>query len=425
MSEFLPEFQQYLLTHNLAHKKHIPYMAFWVHQFLVFNKNKPDSTTKIQEFLQTLEGTLHKPHWQINQAHQAITLYLFQYLSKTDPNNELLNKTTPATHKNLEHIIREIKEIIRIKHYSRKTERTYCLWIRHFYLYLKSTSKRHFDILNVHSQDVQNFLSHLTVKRKVSASTQNQAFNALLFLFKYILHKDLTGLQNTVRAKRGKKLPVVFTPDEVQTLFNHIENKYKFMIQLIYGSGLRLTEFIQLRIGDIDLHDHLIFVRSGKGGKDRTTMLPEHIKSHLIDHLEHVKNQHEDDLQKNHGETKLPLALARKFPNTSREWKWQFAFPSAKLSIDTEDGQVRRFHMSEKTLQRIMKDTMKKSGIVKHASIHTLRHSFATHLLLNGVNIREVQELLGHKHVETTMIYTHVARDLSGIPTSPLDQMFH
>ena len=186
MSKILPEFQQYLLKHNLAQKKHVPYMAFWVHQFLAFNKNNPDMTTKIQEFLQTLEDTLNKPHWQINQAHQAITMYLFQYLSKIGSTHELLNKITPATHKNLEHIMQEVKEIIRIKHYSSKTERTYCLWIRHFYLHLKSISNRHFDILDVCTQDVQNFLSHLAIKRKVSASTQNQAFNALLFLFRYI-----------------------------------------------------------------------------------------------------------------------------------------------------------------------------------------------------------------------------------------------
>jgi len=179
-----------------------------------------------------------------------------------------------------------------------------------------------------------------------------------------------------------------------------------------------------LRVQDIDLAENLIFIRSGKGDKDRKTILPNQIKPPLITHLNHVRKQHEDDIQTGLGDTKLPYAIGRKYPNASKEWKWQFAFPSVKLSIDIEDGHVRRFYMSEKTLQRVMKKAMDKSGIAKHASVHTLRHSFATHLLLHGVNIREVQELLDHKHVETTMIYTHVARDLTDIPASPLDQIY-
>jgi len=274
------------------------------------------------------------------------------------------------------------------------------------------------------SDDVREFLSYLAINKRVSASTQNQAFNALLFLFRVILNIELTDLDKTVRAKRGVKLPVVLSIEEVQKLFKHIKNTEALMVQLLYGSGLRLMELARLRVKDIDFGSNLIFVRDGKGDKDRSTILPEAIKLPLQSHLEKAKLLHDEDLKSGHGDVYLPDALDRKYPNAGKEWYWQYVFPSLKLSVDPRSGKIRRHHISEKTIQNIVRNAAKKAGIDKHVTVHTLRHCFATHLLMNGVNIREVQELLGHKNVETTMIYTHVMRDMANAPKSPLDMLY-
>lgn len=246
----------------------------------------------------------------------------------------------------------------------------------------------------------------------------------MLFLFRVILNIELTDLDKTVRAKRGVKLPVVLSIEEVQKLFKHIKNTEALMVQLLYGSGLRLMELARLRVKDIDFGSNLIFVRDGKGDKDRSTILPEAVKLPLQSHLEKVKLLHEEDLKSGHGDVYLPDALDRKYPNAGKEWYWQYVFPSLKLSVDPRSGKIRRHHISEKTIQNIARNAAKKAGIAKHVTVHTLRHCFATHLLMNGVNIREVQELLGHKNVETTMIYTHVMRDMANAPKSPLDMLY-
>ena len=235
---------------------------------------------------------------------------------------------------------------------------------------------------------------------------------------------DLTDLGKTVRAKRGPKLPVVLSVEEVQELFKSVKGKELLMLKLLYGAGLRLMELVRLRVKDIDFDSNLIFVRSGKGDKDRRTMLPESIKSRLARHLDDVKVLHEKDLAAGYGEVYLPDALERKYPNAAKQWCWQYVFPSSKLSIDPRSGKIRRHHISGKTVQNAMRKAVKRAGIPKHATVHTLRHSFATHLLMNGVNIREVQELLGHKNVETTMVYTHVMREMANIPESPLDRLY-
>jgi len=262
------------------------------------------------------------------------------------------------------------------------------------------------------------------VKQRVSASTQNQAFNAILFLFRHVLGKEAGDLDNTVRAKRGHKIPVVLTVEEVKNLFAHMTGKSLLIAELLYGSGLRLMELARLRVKDIDFEANTLFVRSGKGDKDRSTVLPAAIKDRLREHLEEVKSMHENDLAKGFGKVFMPDALSRKYPNAAKEWAWQYVFPSSRLSVDPLSGKVMRHHISDKMIQNAVKNALRKSGIPKHASVHTLRHSFATHLLQSGVNIREVQSLLGHKNVETTMVYTHVLRNMSNAPRSPLDTLY-
>ncbi len=246
----------------------------------------------------------------------------------------------------------------------------------------------------------------------------------MLFLFRDVLKIELYDLKQTVRAKRGQKLPVVLSHEEVAQIFEHTAGKDLLLLQLLYGTGMRLMELARLRVQDIDFSSNLVFIRSSKGDKDRTTILPEVVKNSLREHLQEVKIRHEKDLRDGYGEVWLPFALGRKYPNAAKEFGWQYAFPSAKLSIDPVCGKIRRFHISEKTIQVAMAEAVKKANIIKHATVHSLRHSFATHLLMAGVNIRHIQELLGHSHVETTMIYTHVIRNISNIPQSPLDKLY-
>lgn len=313
-----------------------------------------------------------------------------------------------------------LREAIRVKHYSYSTERSYVEWAKRFYAFILDNKK---DIHNIDSNDVKAYLSYLAVKKGVSSSTQNQAFNALLFLCRDVLKKDIHGLDTTVRAKRGPKLPVVLTAEEVKSLFKQVKGKNLLLMQLLYGTGMRLMEVARLRVQDIDFQQHLIFVRSSKGDKDRTTILPDGIIMQLQNHLQEVKQLHEKDIQSGHGRVFLPDAIARKYPNASEEWKWQYVFPSPQISTDPRSGIYRRHHLSAKSIQNAVKNAVTKAGINKLATVHTLRHSFATHLLQDGVNIREIQELLGHKHVETTSIYTHVLRDITKVPRSPLDKL--
>jgi integron integrase len=317
-------------------------------------------------------------------------------------------------------MLTEAKRLIRLKHYSCSTEKTYLQWIKRFLDYARQIGRKE-TVAELGTDDCKNFLSYLALKEKVSASTQNQAFNAILFLFRHVLCKDMGNMAETVRAKRGQKLPVVFSANEVKRLLACLNGRDLLIAGLLYGSGLRLMELARLRVKDVDMDLNTLTVRSGKGDKDRTTILPAAVKDQLKNHLAEVKKLHENDLANGHGDVHLPEALSRKYPNAGKEWAWQYVFPATILSVDPRSGKVRRHHISDTAIQNIIKKAIGKAGISKFATVHTLRHSFATHLLMNGVNIREVQELLGHKNVETTMIYTHVLRDISHAPKSPLD----
>jgi integron integrase len=272
-------------------------------------------------------------------------------------------------------------------------------------------------------QEISAFLTHLAVHGKVSASTQNQALCALLFLYGQILDQDLDKFQNVVWAKKPSKLPVVFTVDEVQAVLAHLDGACWLMASLLYGSGLRLMECLRLRAKDIDFGYKQVLVRDGKGEKDRVTVLPEATAEPLKHHLERVRRIHEQDLKEGYGNVYLPYALDRKYPHAGREWKWQYVFPAPGRSKDPRSHQIRRHHLGEDVLQRAVKKAVRKAGISKHGSCHTFRHSFATHLLEAGYDIRTVQELLGHEDVSTTMIYTHVLNKGGKGVSSPLDRI--
>lgn len=309
-----------------------------------------------------------------------------------------------------------IIERLRVKHYSKRTEEAYVQWIKRYILH---HDKRH--PRDMGASDVESFLTHLAVARNVSASTQNQAKSALLFLYKEVLEIELPWLDNVTQAKAPKRLPVVLNKQEVQALLNRLDGTTWLIVSLLYGSGLRVMECLRLRVKDIDFVKREILVREGKGFKDRVTMLPAALVEPLKQHLVRVQALHEEDLAAGFGEVFMPMALDKKYPNAGREWAWQYVFPSIKRSIDPTNNVIRRHHADEKTVQRAVKKAAKTANIAKLATPHTMRHSFATHLLEGGQDIRTVQELLGHADVSTTMIYTHVLNKGGLAVASPLD----
>lgn len=315
-------------------------------------------------------------------------------------------------------LLEQVVTRMRVKHYSLRTEKSYVDWIKR---YIWHHGKRHPKDLG--AAEVEAFLSHLAVTRNVSASTQNQAKSALLFLYKEVLGVQLPWLDNVTQAKAPKRLPVVLTKDEVQALLNRLDGTMWLLVSLLYGSGLRLMECLRLRVKDVDLARCEILVREGKGFKDRVTMLPKSLVEPLKQHLVKVKALHQEDLAAGHGEVFMPMALNRKYPNGGKDWSWQYVFPSIKLSVDPLSKVIRRHHADEKTVQRAMKKVLNLASITKLATPHTLRHSFATHLLEGGYDIRTVQELLGHSDVATTMIYTHVLNKGGQGVASPLDSL--
>lgn len=318
--------------------------------------------------------------------------------------------------KNQPKLLDQVREKIRLRHYSIRTETAYVNWIKRFILF---HNKKH--PLSMGKEQVEAFLTHLAIKRRVASSTQNQAFNAILFLYRNVLDKDIEGNVDAVRAKRPKRLPTVMTKEEALAVIGALSGVYLLMVKLLYGSGLRLMECVRLRVKDIDFERNQIIVRDAKGMKDRITMLPESLKPALKEHMERVNKIHQKDIEGGGGRVYMPQALERKYPNASRQWIWQYVFPAKGLSRDPRSGETRRHHIHETALQKAVKEAVALAGIRKTVSCHTFRHSFATHLLENGYDIRTVQELLGHKDVNTTMIYTHVLNKGPGAVRSPLD----
>lgn len=315
-------------------------------------------------------------------------------------------------------LLDQVRGKIRLKHYSLRTEQTYVDWIKRF---IRHFGKRHPRELG--AAEVEAFLTHLAVVGRVAASTQNQAKSALLFLYREVLQVELPWLDNVQQAKAPKRLPVVLARDEVHALLSRLSGLHWLITSLLYGSGMRLMECLRLRVKDIDFARGEILVRDGKGFKDRVTILPAAVAAALREQMSRARALHECDLAAGGGEVSLPYALARKYPGAGREWGWQFVFPSEVLSTDPRDGCVRRHHLQDQAVQRAMKQAVRDAEIVKPATPHTLRHSFATHLLEAGYDIRTVQELLGHSDVSTTMIYTHVLNRGGRGVVSPIDRM--
>jgi len=310
-----------------------------------------------------------------------------------------------------------LRACLRTHHYSRRTEEAYSGWVRRYILF---HGKRH--PKDMGAAEVGAFLTDLAVRRKVSASTQNQALSSILFLYRHVLGREMGEMQYLVRAQQPRRLPLVLTRREVSRILSHMEGPTLLMASLLYGAGLRLLECCRLRSKDLDFDRREILVRQGKGHKDRVTMLPESLAADLAQHLEGVQELHRRDLARGNGSVELPAALERKYPRAPWEWGWQWVFPATRSYADVASGRTRRHHLHESVLQRAFKVAVRRAGVAKPASPHTLRHSFATHLLEAGQDIRTIQELLGHRDVSTTMIYTHVLNRGGRGVRSPLDR---
>ena len=324
----------------------------------------------------------------------------------------MTNLTPPPPKKFLD----TVRDALRVKHYSLRTEDAYVDWVRRFILF---HHKRH--PAQMGAPEVNAFLTNLAVEHHVSASTQNQALSALLFLYRTLLQRDITAAVAPVRAKQPERLPTVLTKDEARRILHQLAPRYRLMAQLLYGSGLRIMECVRLRVKDLDFEQAQITVRDGKGQHDRYTMLPQLLIPVLHDHLGQVRQRHQRDLAAGLGAVYLPYALAEKYPNANREWLWQYVFPADRFSRDPRGDAKRRHHFSEDSVQDAVKAASAAAGVNKRVTCHTFRHSFATHLLQAGYDIRTVQELLGHKDVKTTMIYTHVLNRGGLAVRSPLD----
>ena len=313
-------------------------------------------------------------------------------------------------------LLEQLRESLRVRHYSLRTEEAYLDWVRRFILF---HGKRH--PREMGAPEVAAFLSHLAVERHVSPSTQNQAKAALLFLYRHLLDMDMPWLAEVVQAKRNPRLPVVLTPGEVRALFDQMEGVMALVARLLYGTGMRLMEGLRLRVKDLEFERRELIIRDGKGGKDRVTVFPDCLLEPLGVHLDHVRALHERDLAEGFGAVYLPDGLAEKFAAAPRAWGWQWVFPSTLRSVDPRSGATRRHHLQPESVQKAVRMAARAGELVKPVTPHVLRHSFATHLLASGQDIRTVQELLGHKDVETTMIYTHVLNRGGRGVASPLD----
>lgn len=398
----------------LVQQKYVSYYLTWVSRCYAF-LDKPESAQlsveERQGYLTHLAKTTEQ--WRVDQADDALRMY--DYFLSRDQRS--------ATGKNTDESIAwadieaRTRAALRIKQRSLATERTYLNWFRGFRDFLGSK-----DPAQIDGADIQLFLSHLAVERRVAASTQNQALNALVFIYRHALDKPLGANElKAVRATQKRRLPVVLSVREVNALFDNLAGTHRLMAMLSYGCGLRLQECVRLRIKDIDIERNMVIVRSGKGDKDRRTVLPVSLEDDLVRHISEIRASYDQDRENKINGVFLPGALERKYPSAGKEWAWFWLFPAKALSVDPRTLTVRRHHIQPQSLQKAFKTAVLEAGIAKQASVHTLRHSFATHLLEKGYDIRTIQELLGHQNLQTTMIYTHVAtKNILGVK-SPLD----
>jgi integron integrase len=353
---------------------------------------------------------------QVEEARSELRLYLYRRAGRAQDRTapqSLAAVVPPAQEETLQ---ATLTRLIRLRHLSYRTEKTYVAWLNRFAAFVGSSGRAHMT-----EGQLKRFLSYLAVDRKVSASTQSQAFNALLFFYRNVLGTAIHGLQSVVPARRARKLPVVLTPEEIRQVLSNLHGVDRLLAAVIYGGGLRLDECLSIRVKDIDFTRDCLVIRSGKGDKDRETVLPEKVTADLARQLEKVRLVYDADRNKGVPPVWLPEALHRKYPNAGTEWSWFWVFPSSKLCIDPRSGVIRRYHLYPTTFQKAFHRAVQQAGVQKHATVHSLRHSFATHLVEQGYDIRTIQELLGHSDVATTMIYTHVAtRNKLGV-RSPMD----
>ncbi|MDY6934722.1 MAG: integron integrase [Spirochaetota bacterium] len=406
-------FKEFLLKKHRLSEKKIPFYEHWVSRYYEYitnnNLNETDDSV-LNTFLHNLGKTYEE--WQVKQAQDAVRLFKYY--------NSSCKQKTGDGHSREEESWKAVEEetirLLRLKHRSLSTEKTYIGWLRRFYSFMEFKNP---DMIT--QNDFKNFLSYLAVEAKVSASTQKQAFNAILFVFRHALDMEVNEVEDAVRSPINRRLPVVLSKQEIFRILDNLDGINKLMAGLIYGSGLRLNECLTLRVKDIDFERDYMMIRAAKGDKDRQTLLPDNLKNTIQRQLENSYDLFEKDRKNNQEGVWLPHALERKYPNAGREWGWFWVFPSKSLSIDPESLKVRRHHIHPSSLQRAFKNAVIKSGITKNASVHTLRHSFATHLIESGYDIRTVQELLGHSNLQTTMIYTHVAQKNKLGVRSPMD----
>lgn len=419
-------FGEFLLSSNIVAPGKEKFIVIWVRKFFSLRSQWPTLPwhEQLPLFLNTLEEIDRCADWQVRQADQAVRLYFSNFAGnrlssrKAAKANDALPSLPEVTS-----VENKFIECLRLRRYALSTEKTYVLWLRQFLYFCKNQQSAFQEDEIFTAQMVRDFLAYLALKKNVSSATQNLAFNSLLMFFRLVLNIELGDMKEAVRAKPSQRLPVVFSVHEVRELLANAQGVRGLMLKLIYGGGLRVNECCRLRVKDLDFQQHLLYIRDGKGAKDRTTLLPVALISELQLQLNNVLALHKKDLAEGFGSTYLPNALARKYPSASREPPWQWLFPSSQRSVDPRSQVIRRHHVSTSSVQRTMKKLLRSSQIHKHASVHTLRHSFATHLLLNGVDLRQIQDYLGHAKVETTMIYTHVVKDMRNPVTSPLDLM--
>lgn len=407
-------FKDYLLKRRIIPPKQIAYYAHWVIRF--FNHcgkhpGDPIEQADIDEYLKA--EAKQRESWQIDQARNAVEIYRYWTVQK----NASTSRRGLNASAQWKAVASEMRRVMRLRHMSYQTEKTYLQWVRRFYRFTNGIAPE-----KLAGDSVKDFMTHLAVVIKVSASTQNQAFNALLFMYRHVLDVDIDNIGEAVRAKRRKRLPVVLTQKETRRLLGELSGDHRLMAQIIYGGGLRLKECLNLRIQDIDIERRAIVIRGGKGDKDRETVFPDKIGAGLKAHYEKIRIMHERDRKQNIAGVALPDALERKLPQAGKEWGWFWVFPSQTLSSDPITGIIRRHHRHPSVLQKQIKAAALKAKIHKRVTVHTLRHCFATHLVENKCDIRTIQDLLGHRNLETTMIYTHVAQTNRMGIESPLDK---
>jgi integron integrase len=418
----LQAFGEFLLRSRLVQEKVAPYCVRWVRQFLNSPGGDGSLSERVRAYCEWLSTRSGREDWQVRQAEHALRLYFVHFLQREDWDRvEGIAPCNPGGGVRGLVALDLLRRRIRTRRYALRTETTYLDWARRFLAH--ASARQGVPEPAVDTAEVQDFLTHLALARGVSASSQNQALSALLFLCREVLGVEVGDLSRAVRARRGTRLPVVLSVAETAALLGRLQGRSWLMAALIYGGGLRVTECCELRVKDVDFDQGLVVVRQGKGDKDRTTLLADIVREKLRQQIAAVRACFDADRAAGVAGVWLPDAVARKYPNAGRDFAWFWVFPSHTLSTDPRAAVVRRHHVHESVIQKAVKSAAAAAGIPKPVSVHTLRHSFATHLLLGGVDIRQIQEYLGHAHVETTMIYTHVVKDLRAPARSPLDSL--